>query len=478
MKFRLLMVGLLLAGTALAAPQFPIIRSSTPLSLDSLISLGYQYNPSVRQAGLNQRLNKIGRLNAIGQFLPTFSVGAGFSQTHYKSPTFVNPNGTVSTFPVTMQQTDVEWDSTSPTGELFNPRLVTRTITEPVPSGNNRSSSESISLNESLFEGGRRFFLYKQAKIQIDLNNLSVEDAQKALAGQIAQQMVLVITQEKLLELSRHLRDQQQDAYNLAKARFDVGAVTELDVMQAEISLNQAENAISSNERALQTQKQALNQTLGIDIQSEFPVDEVTSVTPYKFNVDSLVAVAYGSRTDLAISRLAVERQRQSVNMQYSNYLPNVSLGATFSKSEASGTNVGWTLNPRDVRNIYSLNLSWNIFDGFSREYNLQTQRVALARAEEDNRALRLSLDRNVRDAYANLENAFNQLQITGRNRDLAERRLNLERERYRLGAASQLELRDAQVVYAQAETENLQQVLSYQSNLVALELAIGKPLR
>ncbi len=83
-----------------------------------------------------------------------------------------------------------------------------------------------------------------------------------------------------------------------------------------------------------------------------------------------------------------------------------------------------------------------------------------------------------MRDAYYNLEKVFKESQITEQNRDLAERQLNLERERYRLGATSQLALRDAQFVYAQAETENLQKVLEYQSTLIALELAVGKPLR
>jgi outer membrane protein TolC len=76
------------------------------------------------------------------------------------------------------------------------------------------------------------------------------------------------------------------------------------------------------------------------------------------------------------------------------------------------------------------------------------------------------------------LNNVFNQLQITTRNRELAERQLNLERERYRLGATSALALRDAQVVYAQAETDHLQKMLEYQSSLIALELAVGRPVR
>jgi outer membrane protein TolC len=485
MKARLLILGLALASTALAAPEFPIVNSSTPLSIDSLVALGFRYSPSLRQTALDTRLNRIGMLNAIGNFLPTVTANMGFSESHYRNPTFVNPNGSVSTFPYSVVDTTIEqhiiWDTTG--NQLSNPRLsnpdtVISQRDFGVPNGISGSSHMSLSLNESLFEGGRRYFLYRQAKVQKEINNLSVVDAQKALAGQITQQVMLVITEEKLLELDKRLRDQRQDAYNLAKARYDVGAVTELDVLQAQIELNTAENAITTAERTLQSSREALNQILGIALQSTYPLAEAEGVTPFEFSIDSLVAEAYSNRTDLRIAGLSVERARHGVNLNRSQYLPSANFGVSWSRSENSGSSRDWTLNPRNENTSYSLNLNWTLFDGFAREYNIQSQRVSYLRAQESERSLRLATEKQVRDAYYNLERVFKESQITEQNRNLAERQLNLERERYRLGATSQLALRDAQVVYARAETDHLQKVLEYQSTLIALELAVGKPLR
>jgi outer membrane protein len=469
-----MMMGLLLAGVALAEPQFPVINSTTPLTVDSLVALGFRYSPQLRQATITTRLNAIGKLSAVGQFLPTVSLGGSFSQTHYRNATFVNPNGSVSTYPVTTYERYIIWDSTGANPHLSDPVAVT----QDVPTGDSRSSSESITLNESIFEGGRRFFLYRVAKIQIDINDTNVENVRKSLAAQITEQAMVVLTQEGIVDLDKRLRDQQKDALDLAKARFDVGSVTELDVMQAQIDLNTAENNLSTAQRLLESQREALNQVIGINLGSTYPIEHAQGITPYEFNVDSLVNVAFAHRSDLKIANLTVKRATQNINMNYSNYLPNISFGARFGRSEASGTNVGWTFNPRNVSNTYSLNISWNIFDGFTREYNLESDRVAKAQAEESERQLQLSITKDVHDAYFNLVNTYGQIQLTARNRDLAERRLNLERERYRLGAASQLDLRDAEVVYAQAETSDLQTQFSYQSNFIALELAVGKPLR
>jgi multidrug efflux system outer membrane protein len=481
MKLRLLLAGVCWASTLLAAPAFPTVNSSTPLSVDSLVALGFEYSPSLRQTALDTRLNQIGMLNAIGNFLPTVSVGMSFSQSHFESHTFKDPSGAVRTYPVveTFYEQHVVWDTLG--DQLSNPHLSPLdTITQitEVPTGSTRSSGMSLSLDESIFEGGRRYFLYRMAKAQKEINNLSVEDAKKSLAREIAQQVVLVITQEKLLDLNKKLRVQKQDAYNLAKARYDVGAVTELDVLQAQIALNSAENSITSSERDVQASHEALNQILGIDLRSSFPLEEAEGVTPFEFDVDHLVADAYANRTDLRIAGLTVERSRHNVNVFRSQYLPQVSLGAQWDRSQLSGTNEDWTLNPRNKNTSYSLSLRWNLFDGFTREYNVATQRVAYERAREGERQLMLATEKQVRDAYYNLEKVYKESQITEQNRDLAERQLNLERERYRLGATSQLSLRDAQFVYAQAETEHLQKTLEYQSTLIALELAVGKPLR
>ncbi len=477
MKLRLLTAGLLLAGSVLAGSEFPTINSSTPLSLDSLIALGFQNNPSLRQTTSDTRLNTIGKVSAVGNFLPQVSLGMNFSQTHYRNPTFTNPDGSVSTYPRMITDYSIIWDDTT-NGMLSNPRLVSSTYSIDVPEGDSRSSQMYLSLDESVFEGGRRYFLYRMAKVQEKINNLSVEDARKSLARQIAQQAVLVLTQEKLLELNKKLRDQAQDAYDLAQARFSVGSVTELDVLQAQIELGSAENAITSASRDLQAQKEALNQILGIDLKSEYPIEEAADVSPFQFDVDELVTEAYHNRTDLRIAELTVNHARHNLKIYQSYYLPTVSLGAQWSRSEQSGKNENWTFDPRNENSSYSLSLRWNLFDGFTREYNIVSRRVERDKAIETERALRQSLERDVRDAYYNLEKVYNQLQITGRNRELAQRQLDLERERYRLGATSQLGLRDAQVTYAQAETEHLQKTLEYQSSLIALDLAIGKKLK
>jgi outer membrane protein TolC len=53
-----------------------------------------------------------------------------------------------------------------------------------------------------------------------------------------------------------------------------------------------------------------------------------------------------------------------------------------------------------------------------------------------------------------------------------------MARERYRLGAASFIELQDAETVKARADRAHLTAVYSFHEALAALETAVGRPLR
>ena len=471
-RMHLLVAGLLAALTCQAEPHYPLVRSNDPIPLDSLVAIAFEYNPGVRQAGLDTKLNCIGKLAAIGNFLPQVSLGASFSENHFESPTYVESDGSVSTYPITEEVTSFEVDS------LGQVHLTTETITIGVPEGKTRSSGYNLSASVPLFEGGQRYYLWRYAKDQAKINDLSLLDAQKTLARGVAQQVMTVLTMEKLLDLNVKLRDQRKDAYDLAAARFEVGAVTELDVLQAEIELGSAENSIKSARRDLQASREALYQLLGIDLRSDFPIDEAAGITPYQFDIDQLVETAYQNRTDLEIAELQVRQAKNNLGVTRAQYLPSINLGATRSRSEQSGAGEPYTLDPRNKNTTYWLSASWSLFDGFAREYSMASRRVDRDRATESERDLRLTLEKDVRDAFANLQTIYDQLQTTERNRDLADRTLNLERERYRLGATSALALRDAQVTYAQAETDHLSKQLEYQSSLIALELAVGKTLR
>jgi outer membrane protein TolC len=83
-----------------------------------------------------------------------------------------------------------------------------------------------------------------------------------------------------------------------------------------------------------------------------------------------------------------------------------------------------------------------------------------------------------VSGAYDNLVSAYLVVQAEERNRALSEEQLQLQQRRYALGAADLLLLMDAQTGLSTAEQSYLNAVYDFHYNLIALEAAVGQPLR
>jgi outer membrane protein TolC len=62
-------------------------------------------------------------------------------------------------------------------------------------------------------------------------------------------------------------------------------------------------------------------------------------------------------------------------------------------------------------------------------------------------------------------------------NLELARDQLRLAQERYRVGSAAFIELREAEAVMARADREYLSAVYTFQESLTALEEAVGQKL-
>jgi outer membrane protein TolC len=169
-------------------------------------------------------------------------------------------------------------------------------------------------------------------------------------------------------------------------------------------------------------------------------------------------------------SKLVADRE---VTLARSGFFPLLSLGADYGytdrsvRSSREDFEEDITTTSRDAS--VGLQLSWNLFNG-------NRDRIAVQNARIDQRSAELAL----RDAENRLAGAVQQVLVTFRNRmelvELEEQNVvaaqqNLERwtERYRLGTATSIEFRDAQVNLLRAQSAQI--VARYQARITRLEI-------
>ncbi len=395
------------------------------------------------------------------------------------------------------------------------------------------SSSYSLGLNYSL--SGASLLAPGRAKADRRATDAGITASQFLLDANVTRQYLGVLRAQDAVTLTRQELERAQDNRRLADARVKVGLAIPMELKQAEVEQGRAEVALLQAENLVRTERLRLGQQLGIEINPEIQLTTRFDVSEVNWTQDDLMQQALQVNPSLRASRAAVEASRAGTKMARSAYLPSLNLsmgwsgyareaGSTagmiqsaqdaaagardqclFFNAVAAGSSTpipGYprtcptgVLTPEQERQIIagndvfpfnytrdplsaSLSISLPIFQGFTRERNVQAAKAAALDAEHRARGEELRIRTEVATALADLKTAQQSVVLETRNRDLADEQLQLARERYRLGAASFLELQDAVTIKARADRAYLIAVYSFHESKAALETAVGRNLR
>jgi outer membrane protein TolC len=163
---------------------------------------------------------------------------------------------------------------------------------------------------------------------------------------------------------------------------------------------------------------------------------------------------------------------RASVSAAKANYWPTLALGASTGLSATQGTGNGLNNSTR-----FSLQLSWNIFDGFAREAQIVTQQsnadLAEAEASDDARAV----DAGMTTYLAQLDAARTSVAITETSVVAGEENLRVQRARYEQGVATIVDVLTAQASLDQAKVDAVNARFAYLRAKAQLEAFVGRAL-
>jgi outer membrane protein TolC len=168
-----------------------------------------------------------------------------------------------------------------------------------------------------------------------------------------------------------------------------------------------------------------------------------------------------------------VEAARSAVNVARSGFLPRLSGSLSYGRA---GPRFDPTFTDLTRNNAFSagLSLSWDVFNGFGTTAEIgqavsQRSIVELSR-EQAERDLEAEVTRAHKALTAQIEAA----EIARANREVAVSGLTLAEERFKAGAGSTLEVRDAQLKLTQAELSLVESRIDVEIARAALERAMG----
>jgi len=306
-----------------------------------------------------------------------------------------------------------------------------------------------------------------QASVQAAQHNRDA--ALRTLTAALLQQFYAAVQAERLLAVAEGARESSARTRALLQRRFAAGASSEVELARAEV---QEMEALQARDQA-QAQLGASRATLGVLLGESGPLQETLEARALDLgplpalDVESLAAQAQAERPDVAAAQAQLARASTALSLARRQRIPDVAVSANYAQE---GTGQG-AIQPPTLTLGVSVPLPL-----------FYQQQGEVARAEADLRGAQVTLARaraqaaaDVRAAMAALEAARSRAER--RVEERARRARDLVQLQWEKGAASQLELLDAQRTLLQVSAEHLQDLTSYWMAVAQLELATGKEI-
>jgi outer membrane protein TolC len=401
------------------------------ITLDDAITLALQYHPSVVQARGDVRVASASRREAIGNWLPSVTGSSGWS------------TNSTNRFDQATQRT-VSGDAST-------------------------SYSASLSASMTVFDGFRRSAQNRTASANVESAEASLTSQRFQITLQTKQAFFNALAAEELVRVAESQIRRGEEQLNVSTERLAAGSAIRSDTLRAFVELGNSRLQLLNAQTQRATAVANLARLIGYDGSLRAVADSSIIMLG---TLDTAALREEALATAPAIEQAAAEGRAADAQVTSSRgeYFPRIT--ASYQNS-FSGSALGALDNNWSAR----VSLSWPLFNGFTRETSvsrsLASQDAARARIDDARRQVNADMTRE----FAALEAALLRFNIATASRAAAEEDLRVQQERYRLGAATIVEVLTSQVSLDQAEVDIVQARLDFLVAKAELEALVGREI-
>ncbi len=416
----------------------PLSAQVPKLTLPEAVARANRVQPGVVQAFGTVRNAQARQRSATGAFFPSLSLNSGIGRSFSEGPQRVDPN----------------------TGQVI--------------SGNstNQSITNSISSNVDLFTGFRRGNEKKAANANRSFAEASLANALNNQQLATTNQFFDVLAAQELLRVREASVRRAEEQLKVSVALLHAGRGIRPDSLRSVVTLGNAQLQLINAQTALATAEANLGRLVGED----GPVGAVEDTTLYAIIPSVDTAALRREAIDQAPSVKSAEASalsaRAAVNVAKAAYFPTLNLSANVSLNTSRANDYDF-LQGRQ----FNLGLSWPIFNRFQREQSIVTSQTNAETARASAAESRRQVLANLTADLAALEAARLRITITQTSVLAATEDLRVQQERYRLGAATIVDVLTSQEALNQAEVDAVTARFDYVRARAQISALIGRSL-
>jgi outer membrane protein len=305
----------------------------------------------------------------------------------------------------------------------------------------------AINLNWTLFDGFRMFILRNGLDIAIRQGSLTIKNAVINSVAAVINTYYDIVRQGQQLKNVEEQMVLATDRLRLAQYKFDIGVGIKPDVLQAQIDLNNSKAAQLTQLILIDQRKQTLNQLMNVAPKADYKVSDTIPVKT-DLILGNLLNDLTRQSPQLLAARANIEAAELSVRLAKADRYPVVSLVTAYNFSRTSNNTVINPFSPLFNLNRgfnYGLSVSVPILNNFTVRQQIRQSQLAVSFQQLQYQNQESLVNTGLLTSFKNYEGQKQIVTVLDSNVVLARENLFIERERYRLGRTTFIELRQAE---------------------------------
>lgn len=423
---------LLLSGVAFAEAGKDVY------TLPELIDLALKNNPKIAAAGRDIEAERYAIEMAKGEKMPKVDLKGGV--TRYRYDTAITP---ISGSPL---------------------------AGTPFPEFDNTIYDAGVSLSLPLYMGGRLERGVTIAERRKGIAEDTFQMSRQELIYNVTAVYFNILQLENLSEVNEAAVRQLEAHKKNIELFLQAGTVPRVDLLKTEVELAHARQDAITVRNSVESAHEFLKALMGIeDPDARIGISrEAVREERYPKIVEEGISRALVHRPDYTAVLKKVKVAEESARLVEGKALPAVSLSGEY--IERSGDDLDFKENWN-----LGLRLSVPIFEGGIIRAEAGRERMRIDRVRDEERALRLEIGREVKNAYLNIENARKRKDVSEKALEAARETLRIEALRFETGAGTSTDVIDAQTALLRSETDYQQAIYDESLAVASLRRAMGE---
>lgn len=311
---------------------------------------------------------------------------------------------------------------------------------------------------------------YQAGKAGVRVAELEEALAREQVASATALTYLEAIRAERLVIAAQSNVELAETLLTLARDQRNTGVATGVDVTRAETRLAEEQVRLAQAQTSAEQARLNLQRIAGLPLGSQLTLTDslrfTTTATP---SIETALAQASENRPEVRIAQAQVSLNDYERRAVRAELLPSVDFVGDYGVSGITPTNTA--LPTRRV----AVQLNVPVFNGGLTRGRIEVAASRLRQTELQLNSIKVQVEEDVRLAFATLRTTTRQVVAADQSVALAEKELQMARDRFRAGVGDNIEVVTAQAALSNAREEQVTALAQYNAARLNLASSLGR---